>query len=197
MKCATHVDVDASGFCRNCGKPLCHECARDVRGALYCEDCLAGALSGSAVGGAPPPKTNTAVAALLGLIPGLGAVYNGDYTRALIHVAIWAGLMAVGLTEAFGNLTALAWIAFGLFPVYTSIDSYRAAQNRQLALTGAEGAGAPAGSSRPVGAFILIGLGVLALLGNMGLINGDWVNRGWPVVLIAIGVWLYVKRSRA
>ncbi len=151
----------------------------------------------TSIGGAPPPKTNTAVAALLGLIPGLGAVYNGDYTRALIHVAIWAGLLAVGLTEAFGNITPLAWIAFGLFPVYTSIDSYRAAQNRQLALTGAEVAGAPAGTSRPVGAFILIGLGVLALLGNMGLINGDWVNRGWPVVLIAIGIWLFMKRSRA
>jgi len=37
---------------------------------------------------------------------------------------------------------------------------------------------------------------VLALMGNLGLINGDWVNRGWPVILIAIGVWLYVKRSR-
>jgi hypothetical protein len=195
MKCATHVDVDASGFCRNCGKPLCHECARDVRGALYCEDCLAGALSGSAVGGAPPTKANTAVAALLGLIPGLGAVYNGDYTRALIHVAIWAGLMAVGLTEAFGNLTALAWIAFGMFPIYTSLDSYRAAQGRQIAAPGV--AGTPAPPTRPVGAFVLIGLGVLALLGNMGLINGDWVNRGWPVVLIAIGIWLFMKRSRA
>jgi hypothetical protein len=196
MKCATHVDVDASGFCRNCGKPLCHECARDVRGALYCEDCLATALTGTAVGTAvPPPRANTAAAAALGLIPGLGAVYNGDYTRALIHVAIWAGLLAVGLTEAFGNVTPLAWIAFGLFPIFTAIDSYRGAQNRQLVATGV--VGAPVSSSRPVGAFILIGLGVLALLGNMGLINGDWVNRGWPVILIAIGVWLYVKRSRA
>jgi hypothetical protein len=194
MKCATHVDVDASGFCRNCGKPLCHECARDVRGALYCEDCLAGALAGTAVGTAPPLRANTAAAAALGLIPGLGAVYNGDYTRALIHVAIWAGLMAVGLTEAFGNLTPLAWISFGMFPIYTSLDSYRAAQGRQVAAPGVEGVPAP--PTRPVGAFVLIGLGVLALLGNLGLINGDWVNRGWPVILIAIGIWLYVKRSR-
>jgi cell wall-active antibiotic response 4TMS protein YvqF len=194
MKCATHVDVDASGFCRNCGKPLCHECARDVRGALYCEDCLASALAGNAVG-TPPPRANTAAAAALGLIPGLGAVYNGDYTRALIHVAIWAGLMAVGLTEAFGNLTPLAWIAFGMFPIYTSLDSYRAAQGRQVAAPGVEGA--PAAPTRPVGAFVLIGLGVLALLGNLGLINGDWVNRGWPVILIAIGVWLFWKRSQA
>ena len=58
MKCATHVDVDASGFCRNCGKPLCHECARDVRGALYCEDCLAGALSGTATAGGSPAAEN-------------------------------------------------------------------------------------------------------------------------------------------
>jgi len=194
MKCATHVDVDATGFCRNCGKPLCHECARDVRGALYCEDCLANSLAGTAIGTAPPPRANTAAAAALGLIPGLGAVYNGDYTRALIHVAIWAGLMAVGLTEAFGNLTPLAWIAFGMFPIYTSLDSYRGARGRQVAEPGVEGA--PVAPARPVGAFVLIALGVLALMGNLGLINGDWVNRGWPVILIAIGVWLYVKRSR-
>ena len=41
MKCAVHSEVDATGYCRNCGKALCAECERNVRGALYCEDCLA------------------------------------------------------------------------------------------------------------------------------------------------------------
>ena len=41
MKCAVHSDVDATGFCRNCGKPMCALCVRPVRDVLYCEDCLA------------------------------------------------------------------------------------------------------------------------------------------------------------
>ncbi len=195
MKCATHVDVDASGFCRNCGKPLCPECARDVRGALYCEDCLAGALTGATAATVQPPRSNPGAAAALGLIPGLGAVYNGDYMRAVILIAIWAGLLAVGVTDSFGDLSPVIWIAFGLFPVFTAIDSYRAAQQRQLAAV--EGASAAPAGQRPVGAIILIVLGVLALLGNFGWIRGEWVSRGWPIVLIAIGVWLFVRRSRA
>ena len=41
MKCAVHPEVDATGFCRNCGKPMCPACVRPVRDVLYCEDCLA------------------------------------------------------------------------------------------------------------------------------------------------------------
>jgi len=41
MKCAVHTDVDATGYCRNCGKPMCSVCARPVRDVLYCEECLA------------------------------------------------------------------------------------------------------------------------------------------------------------
>lgn len=195
MKCATHVDVDATGFCRNCGKPMCAECARDVRGALYCEDCLVASLAGTAPAGAQPPRSNAGAAAALGLIPGLGAVYNGDYTRAIIHVAIWAGLLATGLTESFGEVSPLVWIAFGLFPIYTSLDSYRAAQNRQLAAAGGETIVGMTRSS--VGAIVLMVLGGLALLGNLGWIRGEWVNKGWPLILIGVGVWIYMKRSQA
>ena len=38
MKCAVHPEVDATGYCRNCGKPVCAECAREVRGAIYDEN---------------------------------------------------------------------------------------------------------------------------------------------------------------
>jgi len=41
MNCAVHSNVEASGYCRNCGKPMCPECTRNVGGALYCEPCLA------------------------------------------------------------------------------------------------------------------------------------------------------------
>jgi Domain of unknown function (DUF5668) len=192
MKCAVHTEVDATGFCRNCGKALCAACQRDVRGALYCEDCIATALTGE---NAAHTKSdaNPGAAAALGLIPGLGAVYNGEYTKAIIHVAVWGGLFAIGLTSALGDLTPLVWIAFGLVPVYMSLDAYRVARGHR---SGTIEPGDAAPSSRPMGAFVLIGLGVLALLGNFGLIRGEWIERGWPIILIGIGAWLLVKRTR-
>ncbi len=46
MNCATHPDLAAVAFCRTCGKPLCSNCTRDVRGVVYCEPCLAARLEG-------------------------------------------------------------------------------------------------------------------------------------------------------
>ena len=65
MNCAVHSDVEATGFCRNCGKALCPACTREVRGALYCENCLAGMLSG----GSPPPPRSARRVRLLALNP--------------------------------------------------------------------------------------------------------------------------------
>jgi hypothetical protein len=57
MNCANHSDQAAVAFCRTCGKPLCNQCTRDVRGVIYCESCLAARMEGaaSAPGYVPPP----------------------------------------------------------------------------------------------------------------------------------------------
>ena len=47
MNCAVHSDQPATGYCRNCGKPMCPQCTREVQGALYCEPCLGNLLVGS------------------------------------------------------------------------------------------------------------------------------------------------------
>jgi len=99
MNCATHSDQAAVAFCRTCGKPLCNQCTRDVRGVIYCESCLAARMEGAAaapgtpyvpppppppppnvyppIGGpgayVPPPPMNTGpnptVAGILGALP--------------------------------------------------------------------------------------------------------------------------------
>jgi hypothetical protein len=46
----------------------------------------------------------------------------------------------------------------------------------------------------PVGAVILIGLGVLFLLNTMGWWHFHWIGRMWPLILIALGLWLFVRR---
>ncbi|HKV45679.1 MAG TPA: B-box zinc finger protein [bacterium] len=39
MKCATHPDRNALGYCAQCGKPLCKECLVKLRTGNYCEVC--------------------------------------------------------------------------------------------------------------------------------------------------------------
>jgi hypothetical protein len=55
MNCATHSDIAAVAFCRTCGKPLCQNCTRDVRGVIYCESCLAARLDGAPAAAFVPP----------------------------------------------------------------------------------------------------------------------------------------------
>ena len=102
MNCATHPDREATGYCRTCGRPLCADCTRNVHGALYCESCLAAMLSGVPVGApsaAPAGTPNPGVAAALGMIPGLGAIYNGEYVKGLIHIAVFAGIISILNTQ--------------------------------------------------------------------------------------------------
>lgn len=198
MKCAVHAEVDATGYCRNCGKALCPECARDVRGALYCEECLA-KIVGSAPAQAQPSGSsgpNPGLALLLGFIPGLGAVYNGEYIKALIHVVIFGGLIAVHngiMNDMDGGSMAFIHVALACFYFYMPIDSYRVAKARRQGETKPEPV-FEATSRTPIGAIILIFFGVLFLLSNFGLLREDWIVKFWPLGLIGLGGWLLWQR---
>ena len=150
MNCATHNDTAAVAFCRTCGKPLCANCTRDVRGVVYCEPCLAARLEGTApaVGFAPqqavyPPAgaapisprpssgPNPTVAGILaGFFPfGVGAVYCSQYAKGLAHLLIF-GLLIFASDHA-GNWDALFGIAIAFFYVYQIIDAVRTARALQ------------------------------------------------------------------
>jgi len=198
MKCAQHPEVDATGYCRQCGKPLCPECTRDVRGALYCENCLATLVSSPQ---AVPAKANASAgshpgtALALGFIPGLGAVYNGEYVKALIHVAVFGGIIAALSSDLPGVLDVFLAIGLGCFYFYMPVEAYRVAKARQLGepqppdLVQAEG-------SKPIGAIVLIGLGVLFLLANFHLLERDWFSKAWPIGLILLGAWILMDRMK-
>jgi hypothetical protein len=214
MKCAVHPEVDATGFCRNCGKAMCPACVRPVRDLLYCEDCL-GAMMGLpatqpvAPGVAPglaasmptalPPAApaaagNPGVAFLLGFVPGLGAIYNGEYNKAMIHILIFGGII-IGITGVLGDSLTPFWIvALIAFIFYMAIDALRTAKARQTGQTVAD----PFESwtrNRSVGPFILIAIGALFLLHNFGFFDMFRVREiFWPVVLIGIGVLMLRNR---
>lgn len=48
----------------------------------------------------------------------------------------------------------------------------------------------------PVSAIVLIGFGLLFLMANLGWFSFHWVSHFWPLILIAIGLWLFIKRQR-
>jgi len=50
MNCAYHADVPNVAFCIRCGRALCDQCVRNVRGSVYCETCLADAVEGGKTG---------------------------------------------------------------------------------------------------------------------------------------------------
>jgi TM2 domain-containing membrane protein YozV len=213
MKCAVHSDVDAVGYCRNCGKAMCSTCVRPVRDVLYCEECLAnivgipGATSaGASVTAAPAPgilpppiparsPSSPSIAFILGfLFPGLGAVYNGEYNKALIQLVVFATFI-FGLSSNIDDaMKAVLGILLAGFIFYMAFDSMRVAQARQSGAASTDPFEAWS-TNRPIGPIILIAVGALLLLRNF-----DWFpwyrlsQFFWPAVLIGAGVLMMRKR---
>ncbi len=221
MKCAVHTDVDATGYCRNCGKPMCAACARPVHGVLYCEDCLA-TITGQATlrlpAYAPPPQqrrnfclrlappsaygmampvarpagqSSPAAAFILAFIfPGLGAIYNRQYNKGLIHIAIFASIILGLSSDLDGGFKAMLGILLGGFIFYTAFEAMQTAQAKNRGEIPPD----PLESwskDRPIGAIILIGLGVLFLLDNFHIFDFIRIGRLWPLILIGVGLYMF------
>jgi len=197
MKCANHVEVESVAFCGYCGKPVCGECRKEVRGTSYCEACLAERLQPgkpAAANEGPLGAPNPGLALALGLIPGVGAIYNGQVMKAIAQVLIFGSLIGMG-DRVSGSAEGLFGLATAAFYFYMVIDSYQTAKRKKLGLPVQEWFGlGDAKLNAPVGAAVLIGLGVLFLLDNLGLRVFPFVGRFWPLGLIALGVLMLRRR---
>jgi Domain of unknown function (DUF5668)/B-box zinc finger len=223
MNCANHADASAVAYCRTCGKALCANCTRPVRGVIYCEDCLGARMENSAPpastrfvpppilpagGRVPPPPPvvssgpNPTVAGILaGFFPfGVGAVYTGQYAKGLAHLAIFGLLVAGCSVENSEALPVICGIGLAFFYVYQIIDAVRSARAIQAGMPAPDpyglaatfGGGRKIETSRvPLGAIILILLGVLFLLHTMGW--GFGFDRFWPLLLIVAGGWMLAR----
>ncbi|WP_236656908.1 LiaI-LiaF-like domain-containing protein [Acidisarcina polymorpha] len=217
------------------------------------------------------PGPNPALATILGVIPGVGAMYNGQFVKAMIHVLIFVLLIAITNEHDFFGFFIAAWVLYQIF------DANQTAKARREGLPLPDpfginelasrlGSQYPAGAARPpvqpgfhpgyppppytppvatpfvgeayppnpaagaayvppppnvpftpsapypevppppfpemarrnepAGAIALIVLGFLFLFGTLGIFRFDWIGRGWPLIIIAIGVWLFLKRAR-
>ena len=276
MDCVNHSGVTATAFCQNCGKALCANCVRNgAGGQILCEPCwVAWQNIPNPFIASPAGGPNPSAAAVLGLIPGVGAMYNGQYFKGLIHVVIF--VVIISITTHFGLFGVFipAWILYQSFEAYHTARAMRDGtpipdplglnevsnwlnlgakppyppqypQAPSQAGTAAPGnppassggaypppygappqaqygaaygaptwqaapftpAGQAADSSggppppqalwrrkEPIGAIVLIGLGLLFLLGQLDEIGGVIFKFTWPLLLIGLGVWLVVRR---
>jgi Domain of unknown function (DUF5668) len=140
-----------------------------------------------------PHTGNATVAFVLGLFPGLGAVYNGEYNKALIHIVVFSA-MIVGLNSELGDSaeTALSLLLAG-FVLYMAFDAMRTAKARAMGQTGVDPLETWS-KDRPIGPIILIGLGVVFLLNSFSWFSFYRVQRLWPLILIAAGVLMFRNR---
>ncbi|HZU31497.1 MAG TPA: B-box zinc finger protein [Candidatus Angelobacter sp.] len=135
MNCAVHTQTPATAYCRTCGKALCEDCKRDVMGAIYCEPCIAARLQGQSVGASvpPPPRVpgapNPGLAGFLGLMPGVGAMYNGQFMKAFAHVVIF-----ILLIFASDHISGLFGIGIGFWVCYMAFEAYKTAEAKRLGI---------------------------------------------------------------
>lgn len=191
------------GYCRATGKPLTAEQATYVDGFLYAKD-YAATMKKEPSPYAVSESTNASSidassgwAFILGLIPGVGAIYNQQYGKGLLHIVIFAFIIsALDKTnaQAFFIPLLIGWI------FYMPFEAYHTARKRQLGQPVDELSGVldfPDTVKRlPIGPVILIAVGTLFLLDNFGFFYLDQLVRFWPVLLIAAGVLMLLKRAQ-
>jgi TM2 domain-containing membrane protein YozV len=142
-----------------------------------------------------------ALALILGFIPGVGAIYNGQYAKGLIHAVVFGLLVTLASNthtafEPFIGLMIAAWV------FYMAFEAYHTAHKRQYGVSVEEFSSlfdVRATHGRfPAGALLLIGLGFILLLDTTDIISMEQLERYWPVGLILFGLYmLYARLSPA
>lgn len=140
-------------FCQECGRGLTASGVRTVGSSILCEACTTqnkvpspekppGVAPDATTGGyvpvhsptmdgvtplSPVPgQPNPALAGLFGLIPGVGAMYNGQYLKGVIHLVIF-----VVLTSLADNLNWVLWWFVWGWIFYQAVEAYHTAQAKR------------------------------------------------------------------
>ena len=200
-----------TAYCRACGKPLTEDTVRVAQGTVYCDEHVpqqaqAPASSPYTAANLPPsglpnPGVSPGLAFLLGLIPGVGAIYNGQYAKGLVHVLILGMLISINSSDNAGELAPLFGLLTAVFWFYMAFEAYHTARKRQAGEIVDEFSSLvqikPEGNGFPVLPVALISLGVVFLLNNLGVLRLRFLVQYWPVLLILAGGWMLYSRLTA
>jgi len=201
MNCYIHSEKEAVAFCRICGKAMCDECQRPSQGTVYCEEHAPVTAQGPAAAvdtGYQPGVGSPGLAFLLGMIPGVGAVYNGQYVKGLVHVIIFGMLISILNAGATGGFEPLFGLLIAIFYLYMPFEAYHTSKRRERGEPVDEFSSLfpirPRRTGFPAGPVLLIAVGVLFLLNTLGLLHIHTILRWWPAFLIALGVYMLYTR---
>lgn len=204
MNCATHTEAPATAYCRSCGRAVCDECKRAAQGTIFCAEHepppgAAPAAPPPVLAAAAPGSPSAALAFVLGIIPGVGAIYNGQYAKGLVH-ALLTGVLISAINASPGSVQPILGVIMAAWFFYMPIEAYHTAKKRVSGERVDEFSSLIDLSSQkggfPVGAIALIVLGVLFLLETTDIIHFDRIVRYWPVLLIAGGVYQLMSRRQ-
>ncbi|HEX4166116.1 MAG TPA: B-box zinc finger protein [Bryobacteraceae bacterium] len=214
MNCYLHPETPAIAFCRTCGRSLCAQCQRPAEGTIYCQDhvpvpAYTAASPGADTGpnpyaqaGAAIPvghvvRTSPGLAFILGIIPGVGAIYNGQYLKGLVHALI-TGLLITIIDNTPGASQPLSAMLLAAFFFYMPFEAYHTAKKREMGLQPDEWSSILPRSQQsgrtPIGPIILISIGVLYLLDTLNVFEFRQIARFWPVILILVGAYMLYSR---
>jgi len=111
-----------------------------VQGTVYCESCLAARLNqpfapGQGVAAPVPPQpfegeAKPGLALALGMIPGVGAMYNGQFVKGVVHAMIFACCIFLadhGLGP-IGGFAIMIWWFYMVFDAYTTAKARKYGQ---------------------------------------------------------------------
>ena len=207
MNCAYHITNRAGVQCSRCAKGLCPACDHRIRGFPYCQDCIVAGVellqqhARRAESGAATPffvrrKTSPFVSLLLSLfVPGLGAAYNGQTSKALVHFTIWASFFQMAIVT-----NGMAFFVLGVFGswLYAAVDACRTAQIIRAGL--APDAETDAIARRLYGNPLAWGL-MLVTLGTIFLLHTVFgvqlpVRQFLPAVLVLLGAYMLYDHLR-
>jgi hypothetical protein len=143
-----------------------------------------------AVAAARPAK-RPGIALLLGaLFPGVGQLYNGQTAKAFALFASFAS--AIYLADEVGMPFPLV-IPFVIF--YSAIDAYRSAVAINLRLAGRDPSlESEDDAESPAWGVVLLGIGLLLLMNNLGILQIAAVRRFWPLLLVIAGA-MFLRRA--
>lgn len=200
MYCSYHTSSVARVQCSSCARPLCRACDHRIKGYAYCQDCIVAGVQGlSREPYTPRPTGKARLAALFALLPGMGAVYNRQNIKGVVHFITIVGLFQLTGLRVASGFFALGGLAFYLFSI---VDAYR------TAVSIARGESPSVDEERfkrslikraPLIGVLLIGAGLLLVIQLMRPFPIATLTRLFPVALILLGGYLltrYFKRSR-
>jgi hypothetical protein len=205
MNCAYHIRNPAVVQCNSCARPLCPACDHRIRGFPFCQDCIVAGVemlqqqqSRSSRLPLVRRKSSPLVATLLSIVPGLGAAYNGQTSKAIVHFAIFASFFQMAVVT-----DGMAFFVLGLFGtlLFAAVDACRTAQLMRAGL--APDAEEDVIARRLYGnpfawGLTLLVLGTIFLLHTMLGIQLP-VRQFLPVALVALGAYMlidYMGRRR-